>query len=283
MSELAALRRFYGEEIEAVSNLSSQRLIEALASVPRERFVGDGPWVVFGESAGPSARTTSDSDPRRVYHNYAIALDPGRQLFNGVPALIASAIDRLQLQPGQRVLHVGTGTGYYTALIAHIVGPEGRVLGIEVDGDLATRARHNLADQTWVSVEAGNARGPFDERFDAILVNAGVTHPEPAWLDAIETDGRIIMPLTATMPAMGTIGKGLLILLTRQTDGAIAAQVLTFVAIYSALGLRDDELNRRIGGALQRNPFPRFTRLRRDAHDEGASCWLHDAEWCLGN
>ena len=282
MSKLAALRRFYAEEIEAVSNLSTPQLIEALASVPRERFVGDGPWVVFGESAGGAARTTTDSDPRHVYHNYAIALDPGRQLFNGVPALIASAIDRLQLQPGQRVLHIGTGTGYYTALIAHIVGAKGRVLGIEVDGDLATRARQNLADQPWVAVEAGDARGPFNERFDAILVNAGVTHPEPAWLDAIETGGRIIMPLTATMPGMGSIGKGPLVLFIRQADGTFSAQVLTFVAIYSALALRNDELNRRIGEALQRNPFPRLTRLRRDPHQQNASCWLHDAEWCLG-
>jgi protein-L-isoaspartate(D-aspartate) O-methyltransferase len=304
MSDLAAHRRFYAEEIEAVANLTSPQLIDALATVPRERFVGDGPWVVFGEASGGSARTTIDSDPRRVYHNYAIGLDPGRQLFNGVPALIASAIDRFQLQPGQRVLHIGTGTGYYTALAAHTVGPTGRVLGIEVDGELASRARQNLADRPWVTVETGDGRGPFrdrGERFDAILVNAGVTHPEPAWLDAVETGGRIIMPLTATMPAppsrealrrdraeahraeagMGTIGKGLLLLLARQADGAFTAQVLTFVAIYSAIGLRSDELNRRIGETLQRTPFPRLTRLRRDVHEPDAACWLHSAGCCL--
>ena len=281
MMSLSAVRRFYADEIAAVSNLTSTALVDALATVPRERFVGDGPWVVFGESGGASARTTIDSDPRRVYHNYAIALDPGRQLFNGVPALIASAIDRLQLHAGQRVLHVGTGTGYYTALLAHIVGPGGCVTGLEVDADLAARAQRNLADLPWATVEEGDGRGPFRDSFDAILVNAGVTHPEPAWLDAAAPGGRIVVPVTAAMAAMGTIGKGVLILLEKQADGDFAAQVLTFVAIYSALGLRRDELNRRIGEALQRNPFPRIARLRRGAHEADAGCWLHGDGWCL--
>ncbi len=80
---------------------------------------------------------------------------------------------------------------------------------------------------------------------------------------------------------MGTIGKGLLLLLARQEDGAFTAQVLTFVAIYSAIGLRSDELNRRIGETLQRTPFPRLTRLRRDVHEPDAACWLHSDGCCL--
>jgi len=114
-----------------------------------------------------------------------------------------------------------------------------------------------------------------------VFVSAGVTQPEPAWLDAVATDGRIVVPLTATMPAMGSIGKGPLVLLHKQADGAFAAQVLTFVAIYSAVGLRSDELNRRIGEGLRRNPFPRIARLRRDEHAEEPSCWLHESGWCL--
>lgn len=216
-----------------------------------------------------------------MYHNYAVAIDPGRQLFNGAPALIASAIDRLQLRPGHRVLHLGTGTGYYTALIAHAVGTDGRVAGLDVDGDLAARAQRSLADMPWVTIAAGDGRGPFQDTFDAILVNAGVTHPEPAWLDAVATGGRIILPVTAAMPAMGTIGKGLLVLLVKQADGAFSAQVVTFVAIYSAIGLRSDELNRRIGEALQRNPFPRLSRLLRGPHEPDAACWLHGDGWCF--
>jgi len=79
MRDLAARRRVYADEIEAVANLASPHLIDALATVPRERFLAGGPWTVFAESSfGGSARTTVDDDPSRVYHNYAIAIDPGR-------------------------------------------------------------------------------------------------------------------------------------------------------------------------------------------------------------
>jgi protein-L-isoaspartate(D-aspartate) O-methyltransferase len=281
MIDTAAARRFYAGEIEAIANLSTARLVDALAAVPRERFLGAGPWIVQGGvdlTSGP--RPTPDDDPSRVYHNYSVAIDPSRQLFNGAPSLIASAIDRLQIGPGGRVLHVGTGSGYYTALLAHVVGPSGRVVGIEIDEDLAAAARRNLADMPWAQIVTGNGRGPFGETFDGVLVNAGVTHPESAWLDAVETGGRLVLPLTATMPMMKTIGKGVQILLHKESDGGFGAHILTLVAIYSAVDLRDESLNRRIGEALQRSPFPRFTRLRRDAHAEASTCWLHGDGWC---
>lgn len=283
MRDLAALRRFYAEEIEAVANLSTPGLVDALATVPRERFLGKGPWMVRTEADFTGVpRQTPDDDPGRVYHNWSVAIDPARQLFNGAPGTIASSIDRLQLQPGGRVLHVGTGTGYYTALLARVVGPSGRVLGIEVDATLASTAASNVTDTPWAEIRSGDGRGPFNERFDGILVNAGTTHPELTWLDALTIGGRMILPLTATMPGMGAIGKGLQILLHKRSDVDFDATTVTFVLIYSALGLRDDEIERRLGEALRRSPLPRFTRLRRDPHDRSGTCWLHEASWCFG-
>ena len=61
----------------------------------------------------------------------------------------------------------------------------------------------------------------------------------------------------------------------------LAARVLTFVAIYSAVGIRDDGLNAAVGAALAKNPFPRLARLRRDPHDVGPTCWLHTPASCL--
>ena len=58
-------------------------------------------------------------------------------------------------------------------------------------------------------------------------------------------------------------------------------QVLTFVAIYSAIGLRDEALNAAIGQALARHPFPPIKTLRRDPHDAAASCWCHSPGACL--
>jgi protein-L-isoaspartate(D-aspartate) O-methyltransferase len=281
-TDLARHRRFYAEEIEAVANLQSSALIEALATVPRERFLPPGPWIVRGETdyfVG-TPRSTPDDHPRRVYHNLAIAIDASRQLFNGAPSLLALCIDRLALERGHRVLHVGCGLGYYTALMAHTVGPGGRVVAIDIDETLAPAARRNLAGFSQAEVRQGDGTLTARESFDAVLVNAGVTHPLEEWLDAVSPGGRLILPLTATFPAMGTIGKGPLLLLTKR-DRDFDASLLTLVAIYSAIGIRDPGLNERLGAALTRGASPRLRRLRRDAHDESPACWLHGPGFCM--
>lgn len=282
MIELAQRRRFFADEIAAVGAISTPRLVDAIADVPRERFLDPGPWLVRGDAdVLTGARRTPDDDPQHVYHNYSIAIDPARQLFNGTPAFLASLIDRLVLTPGASVLHVGAGLGYYSAVIGLTVGASGRVVAIEVDPALAERARGNLASISCVELRAGDGKGPFDERFDAILINAGVTHPQDSWLDALAPGGRLILPLTVAMPQMGTIGKGVTLLLTKGEDDAWPVNVLNMVAIYSGIGLRDDSLNEALGKALRQALFPPIRRLRRDVHEPDARCWLHGSTSCL--
>lgn len=280
MIDLAARRRFYAEEIQAVANLTSPTVVDALATVARERFLPEGPWTIRGEAdfqAPP--RLTPDADPRHVYHNLAVAIDAPRMLFNGAPSVVAMAIDALRLTAGDRVLHVGTGLGYYTALIAHCVGPTGRVLGIEVDAMLAARASRQLADLPWVEVRHGDAAA-LDEPFDAMLINAGVTHPLPAWLDGLAPKGRMVLPITASFGPV-PIGKGPMLLLSnRATPDPPAARIIGFVAIYSAIGLRDEATNTAIGQALSKSPFTAVKSFRRDAHAPGDSCWIHGAHGC---
>ena len=290
--DLAAYRRFYAEEIQMTSNLRTPALVEALATVPRERFLPPGPWGVRGETDFQAPlRYTPGDDPRFICHNMSVAIDPARMLFNGSPGLLSSAIDALALEPGQRVLHLGTGLGYYTALIASVVGPGGHVLAIEVDEALARQARSNLADRPWVEVRHDDGRAPITGPFDAMLINAGVTHPERQWLDALGAGGRMLLPLTASlaMPgapspagaAMANISKGLMVLLTRRDDAsAFTARTVTFVAIYSALGLRDEATNTELGRAMSRMPFAPLRRFRLDAHEPDASCWCHTAHGC---
>jgi protein-L-isoaspartate(D-aspartate) O-methyltransferase len=283
LTDLASRRRFFAEEIEAVANLKTASLVEALATIPREQFLPRGPWLVQGDISGP--RQTPDADPSRVYHNYSIAIDPARQLFNGAPGLIAGTLDVLRLKPGDRVLHVGAGLGYYSALIGHIVRAAGQVLAIEVDEQLADAAGSNLAAMPWVEVRAGNATAPLERQFDAILVSAGTTHPQDAWLEALAPGGRLILPLTAGLAAMGPIGKGVLTQITNRGDGSaqasLDARVLTFIAIYSGIGLRDEHLNEALGKALMRVPFPPLRRLRRDPHEPTDGCWLHGDRFCF--
>lgn len=290
--DLSAQRRFYAEEIQIASNIKSPALVDALAAVPRERFLGPGPWTIKGEAdfQQPSRQTPS-GDPRFVYHNVAIAIDPARTLFNGAPGLLLAMMEALGVAPGKRVAHVGTGTGYYTAVMAEAVGNSGRVTGIEVDPDLAKRAAENLAPWPWVTVSHGDGRGlsvgdAVPKSVDAIFVNAGVTHVLPEWIDALAPGGRMIIPLTATMagpmgPAMANIGKGLVLLISR-TDNPweFDARLVTFVGIYSAIGLRDDALNARIGAALAKMPFPQLKKFRLDRHEPTPACWLHDDTGC---
>jgi protein-L-isoaspartate(D-aspartate) O-methyltransferase len=282
MIDLDLQRRFFAEEIQACANLRTTALVGALSAVPREQFLPPGPWMIRGDGdVGGRTRQTPDANPKHVYHNVSVAIDPSRQLFNGGPGAVAPWIDALDLHAGHRVLHIGCGLGYYTAVMAHVVGSTGRVLALEVDETLAQNAAQNLAALHWVDVRHGNGTEPLDGTFDAVVVHAGVTHPLDAWLDALSAGGRMILPLTATMPQMGPLGKGMTLLLTKSDEGTFTVQALNFVAIYSAVGLRDQSLNTAIGTALMQGPSLPAKRLRRDSHDRSASCWLHADTFCL--
>src|SRR5262249_3400885 len=158
--DLALRRRYFAEELEAVCRIRSPQLVNAFATVPREQYLGPGPWMVWSEGPSMQAaglasgaalalRPTPDADPGRVYHNISVAIDPARQLFNGQPGTLAVWIDSLDLTPGARVLHVGSGLGYYTAILAQAVGASGRVVTYEVDEALAAGSKRNLASLPW--------------------------------------------------------------------------------------------------------------------------------------
>ncbi|HJZ75130.1 MAG TPA: hypothetical protein VKE51_25525 [Vicinamibacterales bacterium] len=289
--DLDCRRRFFAEEIEAVARLRSPRLVDAFAAVPRERFLPAGPWTILADGAegytmtlGLRLRPTPDADPARVYHNIAVAIDADRHLFNGQPATLGIWIDTLELGPDMRLLHVGAGLGYYTAVMAHCVGRGGRVVAYEVDERLARDASRNLATYETVDLRHGDAGGALGGQFDAILVNAGVTHPLSSWLDAVAPGGRMLLPITSSMPAMGsTLGKGVVVLITKETSDSFSARVVAFVAVYSALGVRDPAMDEPIGKALMGGPaqWQSVKRLRRDPHTAESSCWLHRDGCCF--
>ena len=269
---VAAARQSYAEELRFLTLMSSPALFAAFATVPRERFVGPGPWSMMGQGG---YWTTRDADPRHVYRNALIALDEAKGINNGQPSLWAQFFDRLGVQPGDSVLHLGCGTGYYTAILAELAGPQGKITAIEIDAGLAERARVALAPWPQVAViKADGAIGPF-EPADVIVASAGATHPLPSWLAAVKPGGRLLFPLTSTG------GAGAMALLTRTSESSFAARLDYGVYFIGFRGARDPEVGSRLSVALRRDRGSGVRSLRCDIHDHDTTCWLHGDGWCF--
>ena len=99
--------------------------------------MGAGPWQILRlAELGRGYEWTPRRRPAPLYDNVLVALDAGRGLNNGEPAGLLRWLDALALAPGERMLHIGCGVGYYTAIAAAAV-PGGSVVGIELDPRLA--------------------------------------------------------------------------------------------------------------------------------------------------
>src|SRR5262249_54752597 len=135
-------------------------------------------------------------DPVYLYTDDVIGILPERHLNNGQPSLHAALIAEAAPQTGGHVVHVGAGIGYYTAILAELVGPSGSVTAIEFDPALAARVASNFSKFANVQVIQGDgAVMPFDPA-DVIYINAGATRPAASWLDGLKEGGRLILPLT---------------------------------------------------------------------------------------
>jgi protein-L-isoaspartate O-methyltransferase/GNAT superfamily N-acetyltransferase len=188
---VAAARQGYAEELRCTAPIRNAAVVRAFATVPREQFLGPGPWRILSPMSLAAYWTTESADPRHLYHDVLVAIDETRRLNNGQPSLWAARFDQLGLKPGDRVIHVGAGLGYYSAILAEIVGLTGEVTAIEIDPGLAERARANLA-RSWPQAKVIATDGfafRADESVDAIVVNAGVTHLALPWLDSLKADG----------------------------------------------------------------------------------------------
>jgi protein-L-isoaspartate(D-aspartate) O-methyltransferase len=275
-------RRFYAEEIRFAANISSPALIEAFARVPREKFLGAGPWqIAFPDLARGGAIHTTIDDPRHLYHNVLIVLDASRNLSNGQPGSLAHWINALNLKAGDRVYHMGCGVGYYTAILAEVVGGDGSVVAIDVDAGLAARARENLAGYPNVTVHAGDGATLDPGPCDAMLINAGVTHPHPPWLEQLRQGGRMVLPITVARGTTG-LGQGIMVKIVRE-GGGFSADIVTFVAIYSCSSVRDPQLEPVLGKAIATGALMKLKSVRRDRHEPADSCVVHGGEVCLSS
>jgi len=283
--DIAAVRAAFAESLREKGPELSQRIVAAFAAVPREDFVGRGPWLTLPDAAG--YRSTPDADVRHVYQDVAIALDAARMLNNGSPGFLARLISALDVKEGERVAHIGCSTGYYSAILAEIVGSRGRVIAVELAPDLVERARKNLA--RWKQIEVRHADGVTQptEPVDVLFVHAGVTHPQPRWLEMLAPGGRLALALTAILPPsrirrIVRDHAGWLLVVKRSERG-YTAHFLEVIGVQALLGGRDAAIQARLRDAYAREHGvrPPVASLRTDPHEPDATCWLHEEKFCL--
>jgi protein-L-isoaspartate(D-aspartate) O-methyltransferase len=280
--ELKVIRRAYAKQIMAAARLPYERMMHAFASVPRERFLGPGPWPILRWSRGYE-RSPSD-DPVYLYTDDLIGIDCSREINNGQPSLHFSLMGRLDPQPGERVVHIGAGTGYYTAILAELVGAEGRITAIEYDPGLAALAAKNVGMLPNVEVVQGDGTLLDFDPADGIYVNAGVTHPLARWLDRLRDHGRMVLPMTAprrrTPARPGPRWTGVVFLIQRRGQHFTARRI-SAVAIYPCQGARDRAAERALARALKAGGAERVRHLYRHNELPAEQCWLQGDGWCL--
>lgn len=155
--------------------IANWRVLDAMRKVPREKFVGDG----FEELA---------------YEDAALPIGEGQTISQ--PFVVARMIDAAGLGPADRVLEVGTGSGYAAAVMAQIAA---EVFTVERHAALAKAARRRLKtlglDNVALRIGDGSKGWPQKAPFDAIVVAAGGPAVPVALKEQLETGGRLIIPV----------------------------------------------------------------------------------------
>jgi protein-L-isoaspartate O-methyltransferase len=185
-AELSVIRTAYAKQIMAEAGVCDARLEKAFAGVRRENFLGPGPWEIVRDG---SYVRTPDADPAHIYTNDLIGIIPERQINNGEPSFHASLISRAAPADGEHVVHVGAGTGYYSAIFAELVGKDGHVTAVEYLPELAMRAKANLLQFSNVDVLQGDGAATPFRAASVVYVNAGATRPADMWLDQLRVRG----------------------------------------------------------------------------------------------
>ncbi len=158
--------------------------------------------VAAAFDAFPRTGFLREGERRRAGHDGPLPIGEGQT--NSQPRTVADMLRLLRVQPGHHVLDVGSGSGWTTALLAHLVGPSGSVVGVELEPSLVEFGATNLAatDQPWASIRAatpGVLGVPDRAPYDRILVSAEPATLPRALVDQLGDKGRLVIPVRGTM------------------------------------------------------------------------------------
>jgi protein-L-isoaspartate(D-aspartate) O-methyltransferase len=183
MADEATLREALVSHLQRTGVLHFSSAATAMRAVPRHRFI-------------PAASLDE------AYADRAIAIKMrGDEIVSSIsqPGMIAQMLELLDAAAGDRVLEVGTGSGYNAALLAEIVGPNGSVTTIDLDGELVDRARALLCDCGYANIDVVAADGVREvverERYDRIIVTARTDDVADAWWQGLQQGARLVVPL----------------------------------------------------------------------------------------
>lgn len=181
---LAELNVAMVERAKAMRQIRSHRVEQAFRETPRHVFLpGVAPDLVYSGNA-----IVTRADPRR-----------GVTSSSSEVAVMAVMLEALSVEEGQRVLEIGTGTGYNAALLDVLVGASGEVVTIDNQADVADDARAHLAatghERVRVVTGDGYLGHPVRAPYDRIIATASVRDIPVSWRDQLELDGLLTVPL----------------------------------------------------------------------------------------
>ena len=267
------LREFFARYATAQGRARDPKIEKAFATVRREPFAGPGPWSI--NIPGIGYIKTPNDDLAFIYQDTLIALDAARGINIGQPSGHARWLDALGLREGESVLQVGVGTGYYTSILAQLVGETGLVHAFEIDEPLAARAQENLKHLPQVRVQARSGIADELPKVDTVYVCAGITQPSWSWLDALRPNGRLVFPLHA----VGAVGGMLMI--RRPEQGLVwPAHFISPAWFISCAGPQDDEAGGRLSSAFARGDAKTVRSFRIDGPIDD-TCWFAGDGWWL--
>lgn len=278
----AAERREFASSLLSESTPVALAIRDAFANVPREKFLGPPPWVAFRETDGKHVVT----DPRALYSMDLVEILESPRINTGDPRLWSDVFAAIGEFSGRTVCHVGSGRGYFTAVLAHLVGTGGHVIGWEIEPSLAAAAQASLRLYSHVELRQGNGLDADVRDADIIIASAGLSVIPPSWLNDTRAGSLLAFPLTArakweAVPGLTVEGgTGAFLRLVKVESGLFRAKFLRPVSFYPCVGGQCEELEQRIREAFRGGRMDEV-KLLRSGPGEPDARWLEGDGWHL--